>query len=87
MNYTNLLLDRVKAKYSLTSDYQLAKMIGVGTGRMGNWRKGVCSMDWEIAFKVADLLELDDQNVVYGLLDDKYKNPRLINALHAGAPA
>ncbi|EGR7968096.1 TPA: transcriptional regulator [Vibrio vulnificus] len=87
MNYTNQLLDRVKSKYELSSDYKLARLLEVGTGRLANWRSGICSMDWEVAFRIADLLELDDQNVVYGLLDDKYKNPRLINALQAGAPA
>ncbi|MCR9639669.1 transcriptional regulator [Vibrio alginolyticus] len=84
MNYTNALLDRVKAKYELGSDYQLAKKLEVGPGRVSNWRKGTCSMDWDVAFQIADLLEEDDQNVVYGLIDDKYKNPRLINALHEG---
>ncbi|MBF4338814.1 transcriptional regulator, partial [Vibrio anguillarum] len=27
MNYTNALLDRVKAKFELTSDYQLSKKL------------------------------------------------------------
>lgn len=87
MNYTNELLNRVKVKYSLTSDYQLAKKLGIGQGRLHNWRKGLCSMDWDIAFQVADLLQEDDQNVVHGIIDDKYTNPRLISALHAGQPA
>ena len=87
MNYTNLLLDRVKAKYELSSDYKLAQKLSVSRSRLSNWRTGMCSMDWDIAFQVADLLELDDQNVVYGLIDDKYKNTRLINALQSGAPA
>ncbi|MCR9472277.1 helix-turn-helix domain-containing protein [Vibrio diabolicus] len=84
MNYTNALLDRVKAKFELTSEYKLAQKLGVGHGRLRHWRKGSCSMDWDVAFKIADLLEEDDQNVVYGLIDDKYNNPRLINALHEG---
>lgn len=87
MNYTNEILNRVKAKYSLTTEYQLAKKLGVGHGRLYNWRKGLHSMDWDIAFLCADMLQEDDQNVVHGLIDDKYKNPRLINALHAGQPA
>ncbi|MFW1559594.1 transcriptional regulator [Vibrio parahaemolyticus] len=86
MNYTNILLDRVKAKYELGSDYKLAQKLGVGRSRVAHWRAGSCSMDWEIAFKIADLLELDDQDLVFGLIDDKYNNPRLINALQAGAP-
>ncbi|EGQ7930310.1 helix-turn-helix domain-containing protein [Vibrio vulnificus] len=87
MNYTNLLLDRVKARYELSSDYKLAQKLGVGRSRLSHWRSGTCSMEWEVAFQIADLLGEEDQNVVFGLLDDKYKNPRLINALHAGAPA
>ena len=82
MNYTNALLNRVKAKYGLTSEYQLAKKIGIGEGRLRHWRKETCSMDWDVAFVIADLLGESDQNVVYGLIDDKYNNPRLVNALH-----
>ena len=44
-------------------------------------------MDWEMAFRIADMLELDDQFVVHSLLEDKYENPRLISALHEGRPA
>ena len=87
MNYTNELLNRVKTKYGLTSEYQLAKKLEIGQGRLHNWRKGLSNMDWDVAFLCADLLHEDDQNVVHGLIDDKYKNVRLINALHAGQPA
>ncbi|NLS13348.1 transcriptional regulator [Vibrio sp. SM6] len=83
MTYTNMLLDRVKNKLSLKSDYQLSKLLGVSTSRIGNYRSERSVLDWELAFKIADLLEEDDQNVVYGLIDDKYKNPRLVNALQA----
>ncbi|MCR9953311.1 helix-turn-helix domain-containing protein [Vibrio parahaemolyticus] len=86
-NYTNVLLDRLKTQLELTSDYQLAKVLDVGTSRISNYRNGRSVLDWEIAFKIADLLGLDDQDVVYGLLEDKSVNPRLINALQAGAPA
>lgn len=84
MNYTNVLLDRVKAKFELTSDYQLAKKLVVTTSRIGNYRVGRSSMDWDLAFVICDLLDEDDQNVVYGLINDKYTNTRLINALHDG---
>ncbi|NAW57790.1 MULTISPECIES: transcriptional regulator [unclassified Vibrio] len=84
MNYTNALLDRVKAKFELTSDYQLAKKLEIRATRISNYRNGVSNMDWDLAFKICDLLEEDDQNVVHGLIEDKYSNPRLINALHSG---
>jgi len=86
-NYTNVLLDELKTQLELTSDYQLAKFLNVGASRISNYRNGRSVLDWEMAFKIADLLKLDDQDVVYGLLEDKYKNPRLVNALQAGAPA
>lgn len=82
MNYTNALLDRVKARFELTSEYQLAKKLGVPHSSLNRWRKGGSSMEWDTAFKICDLLGEDDQNVVFGLIDDKYTNPRLINALH-----
>ncbi|ELA9591819.1 helix-turn-helix transcriptional regulator [Vibrio parahaemolyticus] len=82
MNYTNELLDAVKTKYKLTSEYQLAQKLDVNHSRLYRWRKEQNSMDWEVAFKIADMLNLEDQCVVSGLIDDKYKNPRLINALH-----
>ncbi|MGR5149670.1 helix-turn-helix domain-containing protein [Photobacterium alginatilyticum] len=87
MTYTIELLNMVKAKYNLESDYQLAKKLGVSSARVSNWMKRKSLMDWEIVFQVADLLEIDDQKVVYGMLKDKYENPRIINALQQGAPA
>lgn len=82
MNYTNELLDRVKARFCLSSEYKLAKFLEVPHSSLHRWRKGSTSMEWDTAFKIADLLEENDQNVVFGLIDDKYTNPRLINALH-----
>ncbi|MGF1702506.1 transcriptional regulator [Photobacterium makurazakiensis] len=81
MTYTNELLNEVKAKYNLPSEYKLAQKLGVHDSRLYKWRKELNSMDWDMAFQVADLLEIDDQIVVHGLLKDKYENPRLINAL------
>ncbi|WP_045489040.1 helix-turn-helix domain-containing protein [Vibrio harveyi] len=86
-NYTNVLLDQLKTQLELTSDYQLAKFLNVGTSRISNYRNGRSVLDWELAFKIADLLQLDDQDVVYGLLDEKTVNPRLINALQSRASA
>ncbi|MGR5324126.1 helix-turn-helix domain-containing protein [Vibrio sp. DNB22_17_1] len=85
-NYTNVLLDKLKTHAGLTSDYQLAKFLDVGTSRISNYRNGRSVLDWEIAFKIADLLELNDQDVVFGLLEEKTLNPRLINALQNHTP-
>jgi len=81
MTYTNEILNMVKTKFNLTSEYKLAKKLEVSEARLYKWRKELNSMDWDMAFQVADLLEINDQEVVHGLLDDKYENPRLIKAL------
>ncbi|WP_120512006.1 helix-turn-helix domain-containing protein [Photobacterium salinisoli] len=82
MTHTIELLNQVKAKYSLTTDYQLSKILGVSRARVSNWMLGKNSMEWDVAFKVADLLQIDDQNVVSCILHDKYENPRLFKALN-----
>lgn len=87
MTYTIELLNMVKSRYDLGTDYQLAKKLGVSSARVSNWMKAKCAMDWEMAFQVADLIEINDQEVVYGLLNDKYENPRVIKVLQQGASA
>ncbi|MCG9576383.1 transcriptional regulator [Vibrio europaeus] len=86
INYTNALLNRVKAMYDLTSEYQLARKLNVSDVRLYNWRKGRCGMDWDVAFRIADMLGESDQNVVYGLLPSKTKNPRVIKVIEENAP-
>mgnify|MGYP000206044542 CR=1 FL=1 len=86
INYTNALLNRVKAKYDLTSEYQLARKLRVSDVRLYNWRKGRCGMDWDIAFKIADMLGESDQKVVYGLLPSKQKNARVIKVIEDSTP-
>nr|WP_237583241.1 transcriptional regulator [Photobacterium halotolerans] len=81
MSYTNVLLDMVKDRLDIHSDYKLAQKLNVTRSCVSKWRCGKSSMDWEIAFQIADMLHLDDQNVVYGLLREKHINPRLIKAL------
>ncbi|MDC5808085.1 transcriptional regulator [Vibrio europaeus] len=80
-NYTNALLNRVKAKYQIKTEYKLARKIGVTDSRLRKWRKGTCGMDWDIAFRIADMLGESDQNVVLGLLPNKQKNERVIKVL------
>lgn len=50
-------LDAVKAAYSLTSDYQLAKKLGENTSRVSMYRTNACVMNDEMALKIAYLLD------------------------------
>lgn len=86
-NYTNTLLDRVKQELSITSDYELSKFLGVSPSRICNYRNGRSVLDWDMAFKLGDLLHEDDENVVYGLMHEKSMNARLINVLEGGKRA
>lgn len=52
-------IDAVKAAYSLTSDYQLAKKLGENTSRISTYRTGTCVMNDEMAIKIAYLLDLN----------------------------
>lgn len=57
-------LDKLKAAYGLTSDYQLAKKLDISQSSVTNYRKGHTVMDNELAVKVSELLELDALYVV-----------------------
>ncbi|AKU11556.1 hypothetical protein AzCIB_1655 [Azoarcus sp. CIB] len=58
MQTTNEMLDELKARYGLSSDYALAKFLGhKGQSRISNYRSGRSQFDDEEAVKVAALLE------------------------------
>lgn len=59
METTNELLDQVKEKYHLASDYALAKKLGIRASAISGYRHERSSLANEIALKVAELLELD----------------------------
>lgn len=63
MDTTQTLLDQLKLKLSLRSDYALAKYLGVTTVTLGRWRTGGSFSD-ENAIRVADLLNLPRPYVV-----------------------
>ncbi|CAH6782640.1 Helix-turn-helix transcriptional regulator [Vibrio chagasii] len=84
--YENALLNRTKAKFGLTSEYQLAKKLNVDQSTVRNWRNGRNSIDWKIAFHIASLIHESDQNLVWGLIAHKIKNDRVIKVLEESRP-
>ncbi|MEI8612055.1 helix-turn-helix domain-containing protein [Enterovibrio sp. Hal110] len=81
MSYITELMDDVKAAHDIPSDYALAKKLGVTRATVSKWRVEKGIPDWESIFKIADLLQLDDQNVVYKFIAEKQNNPRVIKVL------
>lgn len=53
------LLDAVKARHGLSSDYALAKFLEVSKSAVSNWSAGVSSPDDMMALRIADELDLD----------------------------
>lgn len=58
------LLNRVKAAYSLPSDYALAKKIGISKQAVSRYMKNGAVMDDKVAFTVSELLNLNPAQVV-----------------------
>src|SRR5260370_28629955 len=55
-NATNTLLDEVRVILSITSDYALAKRLGVRQQAITNYRSGRTQMTEGIALRVAEIL-------------------------------
>lgn len=64
METTNQLLDRIKEKHGLQSDYALAKMIGMSRERISRYRNTNGELGDDAALKVAELLGLDPAYVL-----------------------
>jgi plasmid maintenance system antidote protein VapI len=58
------LLDRAKAKANISSDYALAKVLGITTGNLSNIRAGRTHPSNEEAVKLATLAGLDEMDVI-----------------------
>lgn len=59
MDTTIELLDKVKSRYHLPSDYALAAKLGVTRAGISGYRHGRSKLGDEAAIKVAELLEID----------------------------
>jgi hypothetical protein len=64
MRTTNELLNAVRARHGLTSDYQLAKFLKVTSSRLANYRKHRSRLDDALCIQVADALHLDRGRVL-----------------------
>lgn len=51
----NLALDRVKTEQNLTSDYQLAKHLGIKRMQLTRWRAGKLSKAFKTAAKITNV--------------------------------
>ncbi len=67
-------LDKAKEKEHLTSDYKLAKLIGIESNNITNLRKRNNGMDNYTAIRIAEILEIDKLKVIIDMEFQKAKN-------------
>lgn len=69
-------LDAVKAQLNIQSDYELAKRLEVGRGRIVEMRTGTRPVPIDVAFKIAITLQLDPSQVIADLEEQREKNAK-----------
>lgn len=79
---TNEILDRLKAEYNLTSDYQLAKKLDISRARVSNYRNMNTNMDDDLVLKVEDLLEMPEGTLLLEMHAERSKCPEAAKILH-----
>lgn len=77
MHTTDYLLDEVKRRHGLPSDYKLGIVLGLSKNAVGQYRKGVSRPDDNVACRIAELLEMDAAYVVACMHAERSKEPEL----------
>ncbi len=81
MKTTVQFLDAVRVRHGLTSDYQLAKFLGVTHTTISNYRVGRSMMGEEMCLKIAATLSLDDPGeVLVAIAHEREKRPEVKRA-------
>ena len=68
-------LDAVKAKRGITSDYELAKVLGVAQPNISSYRSGRRIFDDDMALQVAVELEINPLAVIATANEERSKTP------------
>lgn len=74
MNRAATYLNRAKKKLGITTDYQLAKQLGVSRGAVNNYRKKRSTFDEYTAFQIAEILEIDPAIVIANIKAETEKD-------------
>lgn len=74
MKTTTELLDEVKARYGLPSDYALAAKLGMTRAGISGYRTGRTKLSGAIALRVAELLDLNPGYVLASMEAERTRN-------------
>lgn len=80
MKTTVDFLNDVKAKYGITSNYALAKLMGQTDTAVARWMHGKNTLSDETAVKVAELLEIEPAFIMACIAAERSKNPQVKKA-------
>ncbi|HJW55853.1 MAG TPA: hypothetical protein VJ577_11315 [Burkholderiaceae bacterium] len=72
---TQEYLDAVRTKLGITTDYALAKALGVSKQAAGQWSKGVCGFNDDVARRVAEILGIHPGIVVLDMHRERAQTP------------
>lgn len=87
MKTTADFLDDLKAKHGITSDYALAKLLGMRRQQVSRYRTGTSTFDDETAIKIAELLEVNQGYVMASMRAQLAKEAHVRNAWEKAAKA
>ena len=87
MRTTLEFLDAVKRRHQLTSDYQLARFLGVRQQTISSYRRGNSRLDEVMAIKVADALSMDRAHVLACIAAERAKSEQARKAWERAAAA
>jgi DNA-binding XRE family transcriptional regulator len=75
---TTEVLDRLKAKLDLPSDYAIAKVLGVTRESVSQLRNGKTSMGIETAMKAGEILQIDGHAIYAQGQIERAKKPEIV---------
>jgi plasmid maintenance system antidote protein VapI len=76
-NVTNTLLDEVREIKGVTSDYALAKLLGVRPQTVSNYRRGRTQMSDEMALRAARMMDRRLAPLLAELAAERATNPEI----------
>jgi len=79
------LLDLIKSRYSLTSDYAAAKFLGISKARVSNYRTGKNSMDQSLILRIETLLKYPPGSLLFEMQAARTKCPDAAKIFHQTA--
>ena len=77
-------LQLVKARYGLTSDYQVGKFLGIPPSYLSKYKNGKNTFNEQMVFEVAELLDLPPEQIYFDVATERTKDPK-IRAIFAKA--